>query len=168
MPTTTLRPRDGGRLRVFAAALLVAALTLSGPACGGNDNQTANTENVNNTNNQVGLMTPTQSPTPQEDITAMSQDPIADNLVDVLHTWSGIELAQLERKTPLSSMWFLNHSSERYDKEGIRSLILKIQNHHFFKSTPGVKDRAGQLSRGLFLVGGRIQNQGDLHDFLAS
>lgn len=165
MPNITLSPRARRRQRLFAAVLLAAALTLSCAACGGKD-ESAGTENDNNSNGQVALTPP--APTPTEDRRAMSQDPIADNLVAVLHNWSGLEIAQLERKTPLSSMWSLNHSSERYDKEGIRSLILKIQNHHFFKSTPGVKDRTAQLSRSLFVVGGRIQNQGDLLDFLAS
>jgi len=98
----------------------------------------------------------------------MSQDPLADNLILVMKDWSGMEVARLERSSPLSSMWTFNHApSTPYDPQGIDSLIGKIRRSSFFKTTPRVKERALELKRGLFVVGGGIQNQGQLYDFLA-
>ena len=98
----------------------------------------------------------------------MNQDPLADNLILVMKDWSGLELARLERNSALSSMWVLRHSSSRpYDPQGIKSLIDKIRENSYFKNTPKAKAQAEKLRRGFFVVGGGIQNQGQLYDFLA-
>jgi hypothetical protein len=128
----------------------------------------SNQENISNTNSNANAGQTNVQTSPSEAAKSMTQDPLADNLVLVMTDWSGKEVAKLERSSPLSNMWTYNHApSKPYDPQGIDSLIGKIRGSAYFTTTPRVKDRVQELNRGLFAVGGGIQNQGQLYDFLA-
>jgi len=157
MPTTTLKQKFL-RPIVVTSLLLTASMLLSQSACGRKESGEQN----------VNLAQANMNTAIQEAPTPMSQDPLADNLILVMKDWSGLELARLERNSALSSMWVLRHSSSRpYDPQGIKSLIDKIRENSYFKNTPKAKAQAEKLRRGFFVVGGGIQNQGQLYDFLA-
>ena len=157
--TQTFFKRSG-----LATALLLTLAFLSQSSC-----QSSSQENTRNANSNANLgQTKVQTSPLEEAAKTMNQDPLADNLILVMKDWSGHEIARIERSSPLSSMWTLNHAPSRpYDPQGIDSLIGKIQASSYFQNTPRVKDRARDLKRGFFAVGGGIQNQGQLYDFLA-
>ena len=122
-----------------------------------------------NINSNVNVEQAKVHASPSEAAKSMSQDPLADNLILVMKDWSRQEIARLERSSPLSNMWTLNHApSTPYDPQGIEKLIGKIRDNPFFKNTPRIKDRAHELNHGFFVTGGGIQNQGQLYDFLGS
>lgn len=90
---------------------------------------------------------------------------ITDNLVRVLDRWSNQETGTLTRATVLERRWDLRHlGSIPFDPDGIDRLIDRIQNDAIFQNIA----QANQLSHGMFVSGGGIRTEGDLHDFLAS
>jgi hypothetical protein len=162
MSITTFTHRFFELSTLVTAFLLTLALLLQS-GC-----QRSSQENVSNANSNANLGQTNVQTSPSEAAKSMTQDPLADNLILVMKDWSGMEVAKLERSSPLSSMWTFNHAPSRpYDPQGIDSLIGKIRGSSYFKSAPRVKDRVQQLQRGFFVVGGGIQNQGQLYDFLA-
>ena len=67
--------------------------------------------------------------------------------------------------TVLQALWNRRHlGSIPYDPDGIDRLIDAVQSDNFLQAN----SQANQLSHGMFVNGGGIQTEGDLHDFLAS
>lgn len=90
---------------------------------------------------------------------------LADNLARVIDRWSGLETGALTRDTVLKNLWDRRHlGTIPYSPDGIDRLIDRIQNDSFFQTN----QQAGQLERGMFVDGGGIQTEGELHDFLNS
>jgi hypothetical protein len=126
-------------------------------------------ENVSNVNSKGNLGNANIQEPPPKSAKSIAADPLADNLVLIIKDWSGLEVAGLDRRSPLSNIWTLNHApSAPYDPQGINSLIGKIRSSSYFKSTPQLRDRLRKLKRSLFVANGRIQNRGQLYDFLGS
>jgi hypothetical protein len=150
-------------------SLLMISMLISQISCGGSATNPGQ-QNISNTsaNSQATPPAANVNTSSEEAAKAMNKDPLEDNLVLVMKDWSGLELAKLERNSTLSSMWILRHSSSRpYDPQGITHLIKRIRANDFFKNTPRIKDQTNKLTRGFFVVGGGIQTQGQLYDFLA-
>jgi hypothetical protein len=88
-----------------------------------------------------------------------------DNFVDALNKWNGsIELGTFDRGVYLNGIWAKSHPITSYEDVGVPRLIKTFKKHSFFKNNKRVKD----LKPGMFVSGGKLQNEGDLYDFLAS
>lgn len=96
-------------------------------------------------------------------------DPIADNIVRVLDSWSDNETGTLNRGRSLERRWDQRHlGAIPYDPDGIDRLLNRIRNNNFFRADPQVRIQVNALDHGMFVSGGGIQTEGELHDFLAS
>ena len=92
-------------------------------------------------------------------------DPVADNLVRVIDRWSEIETGTFNRSTVLKKLWDRRHlGAIPFDPDGIDTFLNRITNDQFFENRP----RTSELRHGMFVSGGGIQTEGDLHDFLTS
>jgi hypothetical protein len=135
-------------------------------ACGGSEN-TNNAQAISerNANESLNSNVGTQSTNAGGNANMVERDETADNIVQVVDRWSGVEVGTFQRGLSFSGLWVQRHPlTTPYNPVGIDRLINELRGNTFFKNHP----RVGQLKRGQFISGGGIQTEGNLYDFFTT